>query len=106
MNTERLTQLLKFLEEDPHDAFTLYAVATEYRVSDPDQALVYFEKLLTEHPHYVATYYHAAELYLDRDERDRAEQVYRIGIQQATAQNEALLLRELQNAYNAFLLDE
>ena len=105
MNTERLTQLLIFLEEDPHDAFNLYAVATEYRASDPDQALVYFEKLLTEHPDYVPTYYHAAQLYLDRDERDRAEQVYRMGIRQATAQNEALLLRELQNAYNEFLFE-
>ena len=65
MNTERLTQLLKFLEEDPHDAFNWYAVATEYRATDPDRALVYFEKLLTEHPDYVPTYYHAAQLYLD-----------------------------------------
>ena len=106
MSSARLSQLLKFLEEDPYDPFNLYAVATEYRPRDPAQALIYYERLLREHPRYVPTYYHAAQLYLDREENEKAERTFRRGIQEATAQNDALALRELQNAYNEFLFEE
>lgn len=105
MSSPRLPQLLKFLEEDPHDPFTLYAIATEYRSENPQQALVYYEQLLREHPHYVATYYHAAQLYVDLEEDEKAEQTFRRGIAEAQQQQEALALRELQSAYDEFLYE-
>ena len=106
MSSPRLEKLLEFLQEDPNDPFTLYAVATEYRDNDPLEALRYYEKLLTEHPRYVATYYHAALLYVDLEQPDRAEATFKEGIVIATEQSEALALRELQNAYNDFLFEE
>ena len=106
MSSPRLKKLLEFLEESPNDPFTIYAVATEYRREDPQKTLHYYEKLLREHPHYVATYYHAAQLYLDLGETDRAEETFTKGIAIAQEQNEALALRELQNAYNEFLFEE
>jgi len=106
MNSSRLEQLLNFLKEDPNDAFTLYAIATEYRESDPAEALKYYEKLLLEHPNYLATYYHAAHLYLEIGNEEKVESTFKKGIELAQEQGEALALRELQNAYNEFLFED
>lgn len=106
MNKERLSQLLTFLKEEPNDPFIIYAIATEYSQVDPEKALGYFEKLLAEHENYVATYYHAARLYAELGEREKAENTFQKGIQMAQAQHEALALRELQNAYNEFLFED
>lgn len=106
MNTERLAQLLSFLEEEPNDPFTLYAIATEYATQDLEQARRYYEKLLNEHPDYVATYYHAAKLYQNVGEMNLVEETYKKGIALAQAKQDRLALRELQNAYNEFLFEE
>ncbi|UII25212.1 tetratricopeptide repeat protein [Fulvivirga maritima] len=106
MNSPRINQLLKFLKEDPNDPFTLYALATEYRNSDIQKALEYYDILLSQHPDYLPTYYHAANLFIDLEEHDRAESTFEKGIELAKAQNNSLLLRELQNAYNNFLFDD
>lgn len=106
MNSPRLNQLLQFLQEDPHDPFTVYAIATEYKNIDITKSRSWFEKLLTEHPDYLPTYYHIAHLYLDLDMRVRAEEAFVKGIELAKKQNNALSLRELQNAYNELLFDD
>ncbi len=62
-NSNRLEQLLKYLDEDPKDAFTLYAIAMEYMKGDLKKSRNYFEKLLKEHPNYLATYYQVGHLY-------------------------------------------
>jgi Tfp pilus assembly protein PilF len=102
MNEARLTQLLAFLKEDPNDAFTLYAIATEYLKSDRQKARKYFEILLEKHPEYVATYYHAAHLYWDLELHSEAVQTFEQGIAHAREQGDALALRELQNAYQQY----
>lgn len=106
MSQARLNQLLQFLKDDPDDPFLLYALALEYAKTDHSKALAYFEKLLDEHPDYIATYYHAARLYADLGEREKAEHAFDTGIEKAKAQQEALALRELQNAYNEFLFED
>ena len=106
MNNERLSRLMDFLREDPDDPFTLYAIATEYATYDPAQARQYYEKLLKEHPQYVATYYHAAKLYQMNGETSNAEATYQKGIALAQEQQDHLALRELRNAYNEFLFEE
>lgn len=106
MSANRLTALLTYLQETPDDPFTLYAVATEYRQEKLQTALYYYEKLLKEHPKYVPTYYHAAQLYVDLNQPERAEQTYQKGIAEAQEQNDVLALRELRSAYDAFLFEE
>ncbi|EAY25193.1 hypothetical protein [Microscilla marina] len=103
MSQSRLEQLLGFLEEEPNEPFNIYAIALEYTKHKPLEALVYFEKLLQNHPAYVPTYYHAGKLYEELEEEAKAEAVYKKGVEVATAQNETLALRELQNAYQEFL---
>ena len=105
MNKDRLQQLLGFYEDNQNDPFTIYAIANEYKDFDQKKALHYYEILVNKHPNYVATYYHLALLYLDLGKATEAEQTFKIGIQKATEQNEKLLLRELKNAYDEFLMD-
>ncbi|MDF9797743.1 Tfp pilus assembly protein PilF [Catalinimonas alkaloidigena] len=106
MSQERLQQLFSFLKEDPNDPFNLYAIALEYLKNQDQKALQYFEKLLEQHPDYIATYYHAAQLYVDLGMNKSAEQTYMTGIEKAKSQQNSLALRELQNAYNQYLFEE
>ena len=99
----RLAQLLSFLEADPHDAFTIYALATEYREQDPDRAWEYYQQLLTEHPDYVGTYYHAGKLLEQFDKKDEAEKVYRIGLKVARSAGQQHAASELLQALNSCL---
>lgn len=103
MNNERLEQLLKFYQDDPKDPFNLYCLANEYKNHDPDKALIHYSKLLKEHPDYLPTYYHAAELYIDKDEIDLAEKVIDDGIELAIKLNDTLALRELRNQLDDLL---
>ena len=106
MNTERIQQLIQFVQEEPGEPFNVYALAMEYLNSQPKQAKIYFDQLLIEHPDYLPTYYHAAALYADLDERDRAADLYEKGIKLAQAQNNQKTLLELQRAQQAFEDDE
>ena len=103
MSQTRLEQLYKFLEEDPNDPFTLYAIATELRGADPQKAMEFYEKLLTEHERYVGTYYHAASLYAELGQNDMAEQTYKKGMLVSRQEGNMHAFAELQQAYNKFM---
>lgn len=103
MALSRLEQLLQFWQEDPEDPFTLYALATEYRSIDEAKALFYYEKLLSEHPHYVGTYYHAGKLFAQLGHREKAEETFRKGLEVSMQAGERTAHRELQAAYREFL---
>ncbi len=102
MNNDRIQQLIRFVQEEPGEPFNVYALAMEYVNTQPEQARPYFDQLLAEHPNYLPTYYHAAALYADLDERDRAADLYVKGIALAQAQNNPKTLQELQRAQQAF----
>lgn len=105
MNTPptRLQQLLAFYEADPADAFTIYALATEYRAQQPAQAWEYYQKLLAEHPDYVGTYYHAGKLLEQFGKKDEAEKVYRTGLAVARKAGQQHAASELLQALNSCL---
>ncbi|MFC0183620.1 hypothetical protein SAMN04515674_11738 [Pseudarcicella hirudinis] len=103
MNNDRLSHLLAFFEEDPDDPFNIYALATEYLKSDLTKSRVLFENLLQNHPDYLATYYHAAQLYFDLEEMELAKTTYLKGIETATIQKKDKALKELKGAYQLFL---
>ena len=105
MNTPhtRLQQLLAFHNDDPTDAFTIYALATEYRAQEPERAWEYYQKLLTEHPDYVGTYYHAGKLLEQFSKKDAAEKVYRAGLKMARSAGQQHAASELLQALNSCL---
>ncbi len=106
MNEQRIRQLLTWLESEPDDVFTLYALAMEHKEQMPQIALEYLEKLRQIQPNYVPLYYHLAEIYQKLANREQAEKVYQIGIQTCKEQQEHHTLVELQNAYQNFLYEE
>ena len=101
----RLNQLEQFYQDDPNDPFNLYALALEYLSSNRSKSKIFFDKLLTEHPHYLATYYHAAKFYQDLDQRQRAIEIYEQGIALARNQANHKALRELQSAYDELVYE-
>jgi tetratricopeptide (TPR) repeat protein len=106
MNKERVDLLTQFVLEEPGNPFNVYALAMEYMDSQPEQARTYFDQLLADHPDYLPTYYHAAALNADLDDRDKAADLYEKGIALAQAQKNQKILQELQRAQQAFEDDE
>ena len=105
MATDRIKQLEKFYEEDPLDPFNSYALALEYLHSDPHRSRSLFETLLENHEDYLPTYYHAARLYHDLGEKEKAIRTYEEGIALARKRNDAKTLRELQSAYDEMMFE-
>ena len=99
----RLQQLLAFYEADPTDAFTLYALATEYRAQEPARAWEFYQRLLAEHPDYVGTYYHAGKLLEEFGRPTEAEAVYRTGLAAARRAGQQHAASELRQALNSCL---
>lgn len=99
----RLDQLFAFYREDPHDAFTIYAIATEYLKIDPPTAMEYYQKLLSEHESYVGTYYHAGKLHEQLGEKAAAEQVYKKGMLISRQAGNLHAFAELQQVYNKLM---
>jgi Tfp pilus assembly protein PilF len=103
MASERITQLEEFYDEDPHDPFNLYALALEYLKYDPEKSRELFERLLNHHKEYLPTYYHAAKLYQELGEKEKATNVFVTGISLARKLNDTKAMRELQSAYDEFM---
>ena len=106
MHAERINQLKSFLKVEPNDPFLIYALATEYAKSEPETALIHYEKLLREHPSYVPTYYHAAALYDQLGNQEKAEETYLTGIETAKLAGDFHALRELQSAYTNWQFEQ
>lgn len=99
MPPDRLETLLHFYQEDPHDAFTCFALAHEYQQrGDAGAALAHFEHLVAAHPDYVGTYYHLGKLYEALHQLPEALATYQKGIAVAQAQRDFHARAELQAA--------
>lgn len=96
---DRLRQLLAYHADDPNDAFTIFALALEYRKrGDTTPAVSHFERLVREHPRYVGTYYHLGKLYEDLARPEDAVTTYEAGIQIAQDARDLHARAELQAA--------
>lgn len=96
---DRLKALLSFYEEDPDDAFTRFAIASEYLKQDNKaEALTFFENLVQDNPSYVGTYYHLGKLYEKLDRKTDAIQTYQAGIRTANEVRDFHARAELQDA--------
>ncbi|MES3019013.1 MAG: tetratricopeptide repeat protein [Bacteroidota bacterium] len=102
MHHIRLQKLLNFLESEPNDPFLKYALATEYlSVKDFDKSLEFYENLLTNHPEYVGTYYHAGKLYEQLDRKADAIATYQKGMEVSRSAKNMHAFSELQSVYNS-----
>jgi tetratricopeptide (TPR) repeat protein len=103
MKNSLLQNLIAFYEEDPNDPFNIYALALEYQKTDNGQAELYFNKLLEEHPDYLATYYSAGAFFSALEKNEKAELIYQKGIDLALDKKNTKTHQELVRAYRSFL---
>lgn len=103
MDKKRLNQLLAFKAESPDDAFITYALAMEYqKLGDFEEALKHYETLTNQHPNYVGTYYHFANLLAKLDKRSKAEATFVKGLSITKEVGDTHAYNELLGAYELF----
>lgn len=99
MSSPRLQQLLTFLEKTPKEPFLLFAVAKEYeKLQQRQDALQYYQQLVTDSPDYVGTYYHLGKLQEQLDQPAAAWKTYTQGIRVAQQAGDQHSLSELAGA--------
>ena len=99
MQADRLRALQAFHEEDPDDAFVRFALAQEYlKRGDIEEALRFFEGLVSQDPEYVGTWYHLGKLYQELGRREDAVRTYTQGIEVAGRQRDTHAQAELRDA--------
>jgi len=102
----RIEILKGFLEQDPKDSFSRYALALEYvKSSQTDDARREFEFVRDHDPGYVATYFQLAQLYRNLGLRHDAEKTYRTGITAATKAGDSHTREELEGALENLLTE-
>jgi len=103
---DRIRQLEEFLKEDPNDPFNSYALALEYLKTDTDKSRRLFENLIKDQPNYLPTYYPFAHLLIELQQPQKAESVFKTGIEISKKLNDLKTLKELNSAYNDWLFEQ
>jgi len=100
----RINILKGFLESDPNDSFSRYALALEYiKANEHDEAVHQFETVKTNDADYVATYYQLGKLYQQLGKLHEAEKTFRTGITVATKVKDEHTRSELEAALDELL---
>lgn len=89
---DRINLLKGFLEKDPNDSFSRYALALEYaNTGQTEAAISEFETVIQKDPNYTATYYHLGKAYVKNGDVEKAKATYRKGVELTaqTGQNRA-----------------
>lgn len=96
---DRLQTLLSFLEMDPSDEFTRFAIAMEHVNAGRDnEAQSWFLQILERNPRYIGVYYHLGKTLERMGRIDEAADVYTRGIAQARSMNDHHAASELEGA--------
>lgn len=98
MALDRLQLLQDMLKKEPSDCFLNYAVAIEYIKTDKSKAIAIFEDLLSRQPDYLPVYYQLGKLYEEKQDFEKAKELYHKGIQLAHKQNNLKTHGELNEA--------
>ncbi len=99
MSDKMIERLRAYLDKDPDDTFTRFALALEYQKEDDiDQARSLFEAIVSNDPDYVGTYYHLGKLYEQVNATEKARETYHKGIRVAQLADDPKSLAELQEA--------
>jgi Tfp pilus assembly protein PilF len=102
----RIEILKGFLEQDPKDSFSRYALALEYvKAGQSADARREFEYVRDNDPAYVATYFQLAQLYRNLDLKHEAEKTYRTGITIAAKAGDGHTQSELEGALESMLME-
>lgn len=106
MNSKRIEMLRQQMKEAPEDPFFSYALALEYRDSEPQKCLELLEQAYERFWDYLPLYYQLAEMLLVFNKREKALKIYDEGIALAEKQKNLKTLSELRNAKQNLLFDD
>lgn len=99
MSNQTIQLLKRFLEKDPKDSFTRFALAMEYKkAGETDMAEQTYLELIARDPKYVGTYYHLGMIYSLSGKKDQARKIFEDGILIATHANDNHAASELRQA--------
>lgn len=85
------------INQDPMDPFNHYLLGIEYLKENAiKDAFEQFERIISDFPDYVATYYTYANALLAENKENRAEDVIQLGILQAEKKGATKALKELK----------
>lgn len=99
---DRLSMIRQMLEQEPNDAFMLYAAGLELRkLGETLEAMDIFYGIIANQPDYLPVYYQLSEMLLQMKRTDEAIRVAHEGIALAKQQNDQKTASEL-----AFLVEE
>ena len=100
----RINILKGFLETDPNDSFSRYALALEYvKANQHDDAVREFETVRENDADYVATYFQLGKLYQQLGKMHEAEKTFRTGMMVAAKLNDEHTRSELEAALDDLL---
>lgn len=95
--SDRLTTLQRFLEADPADSFTRYALALEYIGSgDADRGVQLLRETIERDPSYVPAYQMLGQQFARMGEDEEALAVLTLGIETARAAGNMHAASEMQ----------
>lgn len=96
---DRLQTLISFLEMDPNDEFTMFAIALEHVAAGADSvALDWFQRILSLNPGYIGVYYHLGKCLERMSDVGGARDIYTRGIALARSKNDHHAASELEGA--------
>jgi len=95
----RLEQFKEFVEMDPSDAFSRYALGMEYMgVGDYSQAISQFLEVIRLDPSDASAHFQAANAYEHLNDKDRAKAFLRKGIDAASKKGDRHAIDEMTAA--------
>jgi tetratricopeptide (TPR) repeat protein len=98
---ERIIKLNEFLQDNPNDTFSLFAMAMELKsLNRCEEALGYLDKVLTVDPNYVPGYFQKAEILIELSRRQEAKQVLLDGIPKAVDAGQFHIRDRMQETIN------
>lgn len=96
--TGRIEKLRVFLEDDPDDEFTLYALAQEHaKIEEFDEAIAFYERCIAVKADYSAAYFHLGATFSRVGRTDDARQILTRGIDVAARQGDMKTRDEMQD---------
>jgi len=99
MNDTRIKKLREFLDADPADSFSRFALALEHlKTGDTNTAQHHFEYILDHDPEYVGVYYHLGKLYQSIGNAQKALKTFTNGVAAARKASDLHAASELDQA--------
>ncbi len=96
MNIERIKQLEQYIQDDPSDPFSRYALALELANDEQEKAIELLLTLIKEVPSYVPSYYQAATLLIECNRLEETKIVIEQGLLMARQQRDQKAASELK----------